>query len=178
MELPVFYGEDALGWLVRIERYYAINGIEGDEHMDSVLIVLEGRALNWFHVWEEQVYLPTWRQFREAILRRFQPGVVKDPYGPLLKLKQTGPVLEYIEQFERISGPMKDVDRGIMRSIFVNGLKGELQAEIKSLELDSLAEIKDRALLLEERNKEWWGCSSRKRERSSWNSVHTRRIVD
>ena len=52
---------------------------------------------------------------------------------------------------------MRDVDRGIMRSIFINGLKGELQVEIKSLELDSLAEIKDRALMLEERNKEWKG---------------------
>ena len=44
-----------------------------------------------------------------------------------------------------------------MRSIFINGLRGELQAEIKSLELDSLVEIKNRALMLEERNKEWKG---------------------
>ena len=97
VELPVFDGEDALGWLVRIERYYSINGIEGDERMELVLVALEGRALNWFQTWEEQVYFPTWRQFKDAVLRRFQPGVVKDPYGPLLKLKQTGPVLEYIE---------------------------------------------------------------------------------
>ena len=66
-------------------------------------------------------------------------------------------MLEYIEQFEKVSGPLRDVDRGIMRSIFVNGLRGELQAEIKSLELNSLAKIKNRALMLEERNREWRG---------------------
>ena len=49
MELPMFDREDALGWLVRIERYYySINGIEGDERMELVLVALEGRALNWF----------------------------------------------------------------------------------------------------------------------------------
>ena len=50
----MFNREDALGWLVIIERYYLINGIEGDEHMELVLVALEG--LNWFYAWEEQVY--------------------------------------------------------------------------------------------------------------------------
>ena len=91
------------------------------------------------------------------MLRRFQPGGVKDPYGPLLRVKQLGSMMDYIEQFECVAGPLKDVDRGIMRGIFVNGLRPELQAEIKSLDLDSLAEIKERALMLEERNREWKG---------------------
>ena len=157
MELPIFSGDDAPGWLLRIERYYTVNGIEGDERMDLVLVALEGRALNWYQTWEDQVLFPTWNQFREAVLRRFQPGVVKDPFGPLLRVRQVGSVMDYIEQFEHISGPMRNVDREIMKGIFVNGLKPELRAEVKSLELGSLAEIKDRALMLEERNKEWRG---------------------
>ena len=87
---------------------------------------MESRALHWYQVWEEQVAFPTWRQFRDTVLRRFQLGVAKDPYGPLLKVKQSGSVMEYIEQFERISGPLKDVDREIMKIIFINGLKGEI----------------------------------------------------
>ena len=39
----------------------------------------------------------------------------------------------------------------------MNGLKLELQAKVKSLELDTLAEIKDRVLILEESNKGWKG---------------------
>ena len=60
------------------------------------------------------------------MLRRFQPGVVKDPYGPLLRVRQFS-VMDYIEEFEKISGPMKYVDKEIMKGIFINGLKLELQ---------------------------------------------------
>ena len=44
-----------------------------------------------------------------------------------------------------------------MKGMFVYGLKPELRAEVKSLELDSLAEIKDQASMLEGKNKEWRG---------------------
>ena len=35
--------------------------------------------------------------------------------------------MDYIEEFEKISGPMKYVDKEIMKGIFINGLKLELQ---------------------------------------------------
>lgn len=41
MELPIFSGDDALGWLVRIERYFTVNGIEGDERIKLILVALE-----------------------------------------------------------------------------------------------------------------------------------------
>lgn len=65
--------------------------------------------------------------------------------------------MDYIEEFEQILGPMRNVDREIMKGIFLNGLKSELRAEIKSLESGTLVEIKDRALMLEEKNREWRG---------------------
>ena len=67
-----------------------------------------------------------------------------------------------------------------MRSIFVNRLRGELQAKIKSLELDSLAAIKDWAPMFEERNKEWKGSGVASMEGGSflWNSLSTRRADD
>ena len=53
MELLVFAGEDALGWLVKVERYFVVNEIEGDERKEVVLLALEGKALNWFQTWED-----------------------------------------------------------------------------------------------------------------------------
>ena len=79
--------------------------------------------------------------------------MVKDPYGLLLKVRQFGSVMDYIEEFEKIFGPMKYVDWEIMKRIFINGLKLELQVEVKSLELETLQEIKDRALMLEAINR-------------------------
>ena len=155
MELPIFSGEDAPGWLVRVERYFDVNGVRENERAELVLVALEGRALSWYQGWEDQHPYPSWRQFREALLRRFQPEMVKDPYGPLLRLKQNGAVMEYVDAFERVAGPMKEIDKEILKGIFINGLKGPLRAEVKSMGLETLEEIKDRALILEERNREW-----------------------
>lgn len=52
---------------------------------------------------------------------------------------------------------MRDVDREILKRIFVNSLKVELQAEVRSLELETLAEMKNKVLMLVERNYEWRG---------------------
>ena len=52
---------------------------------------------------------------------------------------------------------MRNVDKEIMKGLFVNGLKTEFQAEVKNLELNTLAKMKDRALMLEARNKELRG---------------------
>ena len=81
--------------------------------------------------------------------------MLKDPYRLLLRLKQNGSMMEYIDWFEKVSGPMRDIDLEILKGIFINGLKETLRAEVKSLGLVSLEEMRDSALLLEERNKEW-----------------------
>lgn len=52
---------------------------------------------------------------------------------------------------------MRNVDKEIMKGLFVNGLKTEFQAEVKNLELNTLAKMKDRALMLEARNRELRG---------------------
>ena len=117
-------------------------------------MALEGRALSWYQGWEKQPPYHSWREFRDTLLRRFQLGVLKEPYGPLLRLKQDGPVMEYIDLFRKVSGPMKDIELEILKGIFINGIKDLLRVEMKSLGLATLEEIKNTALLLEERNRE------------------------
>ena len=57
-----------------------------------------------------------------------------------------------------ISGPLRDIDRGILKGMFLNGLKDELRVELKIFELETLVELNDRAILLEQRNVAWkWG---------------------
>ena len=156
LDLPIFSGDDAFRWLTRIERYFAVNNIEREEHLESVVVALEDRALNWYQSFDITCSpFSSWRQFRDALLRRFQPGTMKDPLGPLLSLKQEGSVLSYIDEFEKVARPLLRLDPEVLKSVFINGLKGPLRAELKSLELDSLGEPKDRALLLEERDREW-----------------------
>lgn len=47
LEMPVFDGEDPMGWVFRMERY-SVNGISEAEKLDAAIVGLEGKALNWF----------------------------------------------------------------------------------------------------------------------------------
>ncbi|CAJ2662268.1 unnamed protein product [Trifolium pratense] len=152
LEIPIFKGDDAYGWLVRIERYFRLNGVRVHEKLDAAVIALEEKALNWFQWWEEQTPSRAWDEFKIALIRRFQPGILQNPLGPLLNLKQRGTVMEYREKFEMLVAPIRREERVMLDSIFLNGLKEEIQAELKLFECQDLAELMDRALLLEEKN--------------------------
>lgn len=48
LEMPVFEGEDPLGWIFRVERYFLVNGVPEVEKLDAAMVSLEGKALSWF----------------------------------------------------------------------------------------------------------------------------------
>ena len=155
IELPIFSGDDAYGWLVRVERYFRVNQIEDHEKLELVLVAMEGDALTWFQWWEEQAPFPSWRDFKEDIIKRFQPGVAQNPYGPLLQVRQTGTVMQYRREFEVVAGAKRHIDPEMLMCIFLNGLKKEIRAEMKVGAFPSLNAMMDRALELETRNLAW-----------------------
>jgi len=93
-----------------------------------------------------------WEEFKGALIRRFPPGLVQNPFGPLLSIKQTSSVMKYRERFERESSLLKKEERIMFKGIFLNGLNEEIQAELKLYATRSLEELMDKALLLEEKN--------------------------
>jgi len=77
---------------------------------------------------------------------------VQNPFGPLLSIKQTSSIMKYMERFERESTLLKKEERIMLKGIFLNGLKEEIQTELKLHAIGSLEELMDKALLLEEKN--------------------------
>lgn len=152
LEIPIFKGEDAYGWLVRIERYFHLNGVRVHDKLEATMLAMEDKALNWYQWWEEQTPSRTWEEFKLVVMRRFQSGLLHNPMGPLLSLKQKGTVVEYMEKFEMMVAPLRREERVMLGSIFLNGLKEEIQAELKLHENQGLAELMDKALLIEEKN--------------------------
>ncbi|XP_019446853.1 PREDICTED: uncharacterized protein LOC109350125 [Lupinus angustifolius] len=152
LEIPVFSGDDAFGWTCKLERYFALRGVTEHERMQATLMALEGRALTWFQWFERCNPKPTWEGFKVAVIRRFQPSMMQNPFEVLLSLKQTGGVEEYVEEFEKYIGALKEMDQDFAKGIFLNGLKADIQAEVRLFELSSLAEIVRKSLMVEKRN--------------------------
>jgi len=122
------------------------------DKLDAVIIALEDQALSWYQWWEDQDPNRTWTAFKGALVQCFQLGVIQNPFGSLLRIKQTTTVMKYREKFERESAPLKLKERIMLKGIFLNGLKEEIQAKLKLYDSNSLDELMDRALLLEEKN--------------------------
>ena len=83
----MFPDKHTYGWLVKVE-------VEENNRTEMVLVTMEGTTLAWFQLLEDQVPYSTRREFRKALIKRFQPSVARDPLDPLLKVKQTASVME------------------------------------------------------------------------------------
>ncbi|XP_028768491.1 uncharacterized protein LOC114726095 [Neltuma alba] len=69
-----------------------------------------------------------------------------------MALRQTRSVSDYIERFELISATLDHCDDEVLIAAFFNGLRVEIKVDLRLLKLNSLAELMDMALRLEERN--------------------------
>ncbi|KAG5598550.1 hypothetical protein H5410_029920 [Solanum commersonii] len=49
LQLPVFEGDDPLGWIFRVERYFAVNEISEAERLQAEGVCLEEKALSWYY---------------------------------------------------------------------------------------------------------------------------------
>jgi hypothetical protein len=59
VDLLVFNGDDAPGWLRKVERFFKVRKISEGEKLDAALMVMEGEALTWMQWWEVDRVLPT-----------------------------------------------------------------------------------------------------------------------
>ncbi|XP_073225764.1 uncharacterized protein [Cicer arietinum] len=152
LEIPVFSGEAAFGWVQKLERYFLIRDVTNEEKMQATMVAFDGRALSWYQ-WRERCNLsPTWESFKIVVVRRFQPSMIPNPYELLLSLKQEKSVDEYVEEFEKYVGALKVIDQDFVKGIFLNGLKEEIRVEVRLYELKTLTEVIQKAILIEQKN--------------------------
>ena len=125
--MAVFHGDDAYTWVDRVERFFEIRGVPEEEWVSVAMVAMEGKALTWFRWWEEIAAVQTWSIFKEAIIHRFQPELVQNPFEIPLGVRQEGSVKEFREIFEMYSRPLKIMERRYLLGLFLNGLKDEVR---------------------------------------------------
>ncbi|XP_019431030.1 PREDICTED: uncharacterized protein LOC109338290 [Lupinus angustifolius] len=152
LEIPVFVGEDAFGWTRRLERYFSLKRVNENEKMQATVLALEGKAMSWFQWWEKCNPNPSWEGFKIAVIRRFQPSMIQNPFELLLSVKQTGTVEDYVEEFEKYVGALREIDQEFAKGIFLNGLREEVQAEVRLFELQTLTAVIQKAIMIEQKN--------------------------
>ncbi|KAJ1433421.1 hypothetical protein SESBI_05947 [Sesbania bispinosa] len=73
LEIPLFSGDDAYGWVNRVERYFNLKGVLEQERLQAVMVAMEGKTLSWFRWWRFCRSNPSWEDFKAAVISKFQP---------------------------------------------------------------------------------------------------------
>ena len=152
MEIPLFNGEDPLGWLFRLERSFQVQGVEEMERVSAAVIGLEGKALNWFQWLESRSGHISWQRFKESVVQRFRSSQTGNHYEALISLRQESTVAEFREKFELLSSPLREADEEFLVGAFSNGLAEEIRAEVRMVKPNSLVQLMDLAQKIEEKN--------------------------
>lgn len=149
LELPLFDGEDPVGWTFKMERFFNVNGVPKTKRVDAAVVGLEGKALNWFQWLEMRALVTSWGELRQGVIRHFHATEDGDNYERLAGLKQSGTVLEFRERFEMISATLSDLMEETLMGLFMNGLAEEVKAEVRVLKPRTLSDIMDTASMVE-----------------------------
>ncbi|GJT27690.1 hypothetical protein Tco_0907965 [Tanacetum coccineum] len=72
LKMPAFEGEDAYGWIYRVERYFEIQGLPQQEQLRVAVLCMEGEALSWYRWSEGRTPFHSWDGFKRRLLIRFQ----------------------------------------------------------------------------------------------------------
>lgn len=152
LELPLFDGEDPLGWILKVERYFSVNGVAEEDKVDAAIVSLEGKALTWFQWADARTPIQSWTEFKTEVVERFHYKQMGDEWEQLLALKQMGTMEEYRERFETLSAPLKDVTEEVLIGAFLNGLDEDIRCDVKLMHPTNLKQLMTYATQVSDRN--------------------------
>ncbi|KAF9660791.1 hypothetical protein SADUNF_Sadunf19G0000400 [Salix dunnii] len=134
MDFPRFNdGDDPIEWIYKAEQYFDYFSMMPEKKIKMVSFHLDREALQWFQ-WEDCVSsCSKWEDFTKAFCREFGPHGFEDFVEALFKLRQTGPLKEYITEFRRLATQIHDLSPTLRLSCFIEGLQEGLKQDVKLL---------------------------------------------
>ncbi|GJW08422.1 retrovirus-related pol polyprotein from transposon 297 family protein [Tanacetum coccineum] len=141
LKMPLFDGEDAYGWIYRVERYFEIQGIPQQEQLRAAVLCMEGEALSWYRWSEGRTPFHTWEGFKRRLLIRFQQSQQGNPFEQFLAITQTGTAREYVALFEKLACQLVRVSEEVMEATFIKGLKSDLRATVRVMKPEGLSHV-------------------------------------
>lgn len=68
MEIPIFNGENAESWVLRVEQYFQLDNFSDPEKLQAVRICFNDEALMWYRWERDRNPFPNWEQLKYRVL--------------------------------------------------------------------------------------------------------------
>ncbi|XP_048611390.1 uncharacterized protein LOC125585774 [Brassica napus] len=128
---------------------------------------LVGCAVTWLRMIQDRDELLDWRDFKMKLKRRFKTTKGGTILSQMLRLRQTGTISEYREQFEELSAEVPHVPNDVLEEIFLHGMKRSMREQVVRLRPAGMDEIVDMATIIEEQENERHSYQSRPFQRTN-----------
>lgn len=99
IEIPLFDGENAESWVLRVEQYFELCEFLEEGKLLTVRMCFDGEALLWYrweHDWNPFV---SWEKMKYRVLEKFSTSYEMTARERLMTLKQEGTVRKYCQNF-------------------------------------------------------------------------------
>ncbi|XP_073035559.1 uncharacterized protein [Primulina eburnea] len=127
IELPVFEGEDPMGWLGRMEQYFEVHETPRDCRLKLAYICMHGTTVHWFRWVKVRIPNIGWDRFAEEWIKRFS-GFDANPFELMASLNQEQQSVDaYIERFEMLIAQLGEVQEDQSLGYFMSGLREEIR---------------------------------------------------
>ena len=131
IDFPKFEGGDPRGWIMNAEKYFRYYQTPENLKVDVASMYLEGHALDTYTWISSRKTIHYWDELVQILNEQFGPAEFQNPDAFLCKIKQTGTVNEYKQEFVSRSSRVTGWPEHCLLGVFLNGLKEELQADVK-----------------------------------------------
>lgn len=151
LEVPIFTGEDVLGWLFQINHYFFFHQTPEDQRVAIAAFYMRGSALHWFQWLQATTQLSHWEEFARKIKLRFGPSSFVNHEASLFKLKQLTTIDAYLHEFECLSNRVTGLSQQSLLNCFLSGMKDDIQRELYILKPIDLHDAVGMAKLVEDK---------------------------
>ena len=132
LELPMFDSDNLEGWILKAERFFALNRLTATKKVEASVICFKGDALLWYQYEQKRKPILQWEEMQVLLWNRFRPAIEGITCQKFLSLRQTGTMAKFRREFELLAAPLDhSVSLEVMESTFVNGLTEEIRAELR-----------------------------------------------
>ena len=131
LDFPRFDGEDPTGWIYIADQFFQYQGTAAREKVLLAYFHLKEEALQWYQWYERSHPNVCWEEFTQALCVRFGPSDFEDFDEALAKLRQTGTIREYQNQFERLAAKVQNWPEKALVGSYIGGLRDDIHAEVK-----------------------------------------------
>jgi len=89
-------------------------------------------------LWKKKSSIISWSIFTDDLISHYGDIKKNTLFSQLINIRQKGPIIEHIQQFQKLGLKVKNIHEGNLLDLFMGTLKENIQNEVCLFELKSL----------------------------------------